>query len=258
METDSVFWQLLKYLPETLFDLLGLPLSRAADYRFDAVELKKSYRLDGLLLPSKPGLPVYFVEFQFRRSRHFYANLFAKVFTYLEKNNPDQDWLAVALFDKRSTEPKNQPAYRDLLNSPRVRRFYADKLEVSAQATPGLKILQLVSAPITEAQILVDSILRKPDCEPPKVIVELVEEVLIRRFNKMTREEIRKMFKLHDIRKTRVWEEGHEEGREEGREEGSEETKREVVSHLQKQGKSLKEIADLLAWPIAEVRRLAK
>jgi hypothetical protein len=81
METDSFFYQLLKQLPETLFALLGEPLTRVADYRFDALEVKKSYRLDGLFVPARADLPVYFVEVQFQRARRFYANLFAKVFS---------------------------------------------------------------------------------------------------------------------------------------------------------------------------------
>jgi predicted transposase YdaD len=64
METDSFFYQLLKQLPETLFALLGEPLTRVADYRFDGLEVKKSYRLDGLFLPARADLPVYFVEVQ--------------------------------------------------------------------------------------------------------------------------------------------------------------------------------------------------
>jgi predicted transposase YdaD len=40
METDSFFYQLLRQLPETLFALLGQPLERAADYRFESFERK--------------------------------------------------------------------------------------------------------------------------------------------------------------------------------------------------------------------------
>jgi hypothetical protein len=40
METDLFFYQLLKQSPETLFALLGQPLERAADYRFDSLERK--------------------------------------------------------------------------------------------------------------------------------------------------------------------------------------------------------------------------
>ena len=84
METDVFFCQLLKQLPETLFELLGLPAERARVYRFDSVELKKSFRIDGLFRPQEAGLPLYFVEVQFQRSAKFYANLFAKAFCYLE------------------------------------------------------------------------------------------------------------------------------------------------------------------------------
>ena len=104
METDSFFYQLLKQLPETLFALLGQPLSRVADYRFEALEIKKSYRLDGLCVPARTDLPVYFVEVQFQRKRAFYPNFFAKIFSYLEANEPGQEWMAVALFPNRATE----------------------------------------------------------------------------------------------------------------------------------------------------------
>ena len=66
METDSFFYQLLKQLPETLFELLELPAEWALAYRFDSVELKKSLRIDGLFLPNRPKLPLYFVEIQFQ------------------------------------------------------------------------------------------------------------------------------------------------------------------------------------------------
>src|SRR5262245_17901700 len=105
METDSFFCQLLKQLPETLFELLGLPGERAKSYRFDSVEVKKSFRIDGLFIPRRTNLPLYFVEVQFRREQRFYANLFAEVFCYLEENNPSQEWVAVAIFPSRAAEP---------------------------------------------------------------------------------------------------------------------------------------------------------
>ena len=91
METDSFFYQLFQQLPQTLFELLDLPAVRAKSYRFDSVELKKSFRIDGLFVPNKRTLPLYFVEVQFQRLQTFYANLFAKVFCYLEENDPKQE-----------------------------------------------------------------------------------------------------------------------------------------------------------------------
>jgi hypothetical protein len=43
METDIFFWRLLKQIPQTLFELLDLPPQRARRYRFEAVEVKKSF-----------------------------------------------------------------------------------------------------------------------------------------------------------------------------------------------------------------------
>ena len=91
METDTFFYQLEKKLPGTVFELVGLPAELARAYRFDSVELKKSLRLDGLFLPKTADLPLYFVEVQFRELASFYANLFAKVYCYLQENDPTHD-----------------------------------------------------------------------------------------------------------------------------------------------------------------------
>jgi predicted transposase/invertase (TIGR01784 family) len=132
METDSFFCQLFKQMPQTLFEPLGLPAERARAYRFDSVEVKKSLRIDGIFLPRRLKLPLYFVEVQFRSLATFYANLFAKVFWYLEENDPAQDWLAVAVFPSRNVEPKNLAPYQELLQSRRVRRIYLNEYPMPA------------------------------------------------------------------------------------------------------------------------------
>jgi predicted transposase/invertase (TIGR01784 family) len=269
MEADLFFYQLLKQLPETLFALLGKPLAQAAHYRFDSLEIKKSYRIDGVQVPDRADLPVYFVEVQFRREPTLYANLFAKVFSYLEANDPGQDWMAVAIFPSRAFEPKQRAPYGDLLGSPRVRRFYLNELSISNEAPPGLTILRLATIDRSEARKLVANLFERasqdPDCERADTIVRLTEEVLIRRFHELDREEIRRMFKLHDIRKTRVWQEAREEGLEEGVEKGIEKgieqgralAKQELVKRLRESGLTPKEIARLMGISLSEVRRLS-
>ena len=97
------------------------PLTRVADYRFEALEVKKSYRLDGLFVPTRePVCRSTLSKCSFGGHGGFYANLFAKVFSYLEANDPEQDWMAVALFPNRRAEPKQREPYADLLASPRV------------------------------------------------------------------------------------------------------------------------------------------
>jgi predicted transposase/invertase (TIGR01784 family) len=262
METDSFFCQLLQRLPETLFELLGLPPEQAAAYRFDSVEVKKSLRIDGLFAPKKAGLPVYFVEVQFRRLPTFYPNLFAKVFWYLETHGPDLDWVAVALFPNRSAEPKEQRPYQALLASPHVRRVYLDELTISAESPLGLRIMQLVTASAEETPELVAELVaqagRKTDSEMGSRVIELIEEILLRRFTQLDREEIRRMFELHDIRESKVWQEAHQTGIEKGIAKGRILARRELIRKQISKGKAIKQIAEEWDIPVAEVRRLAK
>ena len=186
-------------------------------YRFDAVELKKSLRIDGLFLPYKAGLPLYFVEVQYRRSAKFYANLFAKVFGFLDENDPGQDWFAVAIFSSRGMEPKKLAPYQALLDSRHVQRIYLDEYPLPADLPFGLGILQLTSAPEADLKDLVARLVakaerEKADSESAQTVIQLVEEILMRRFTQNDREEIRKMFQLHDLRKSKVWQEARQEG----------------------------------------------
>jgi predicted transposase/invertase (TIGR01784 family) len=120
-----------------------------------------------------------------------------------------------------------------------------------------LTLLQLVTAAKKETPELVAQLLqraqRESDSERAQVIVELVEELLLRRFTQLNREEVRRMFQLHDLRKSRVWQEAHDEGMEKG----MVQAQQEFVQRLIAKGKPLKEIAELLELPLAQVRRLA-
>ena len=162
MKSDTFFYKLVQQLPETLFVIQGLPEDGATDYGFAAAEVKKSYRLDGLLTPLKPGLPLYFVEFQFRRDAGIYANLFSKVFGYLNENDPKQNWVAVVIFGSRKLEPKSKylAPYQPLLDSGLIRRFYLDEMVLAPDAHPCLKLLKLVCVPEKEAPPLVEQLIR--------------------------------------------------------------------------------------------------
>jgi predicted transposase/invertase (TIGR01784 family) len=205
-------------------------------------------------VPKERSLPLYFVEVQFQRKKPFWANLFAKVFSYLEANDPNKDWLAVAIFPERAAEPTAQAPYRALLASPQVQRIYLDEVKASSGAAPGLKILELLQVSRAEApervSELVEQTRRDFDCERANVIVELIEGLLLRRFTDLNREEVRRMFKLHDLRESRVWQEGHEEGKKENQQQ--------LVKRWLAEGKTQKEIAELLGVPLSEVRRLAR
>ncbi len=259
METDKFFCELLTCLPETLFELLGLPGELARDYQFGALELKKLLRGDGAYLPLKPNLPAYVVEFQFYPLETFYANLFAKLFVLLNDNAWLSEWNTVAIFGSRDFEPKNLTMYEDLLGSKRVKRIFLDEWRMPEHASPGLMLLGMVKAPEASLPSLVARVKQGAETEiadkaTARKVIELMEELLIRRFATMNREEIRKMFQLTDIRKTAVWKEAHEEGREEGRVDNQ----LDLVRSWLTRGKTVKQIAEILDITITQARQLAK
>jgi predicted transposase YdaD len=83
---------------------------------------------------------------------------------------------------------------------------------------------------------------------------QLIEELLVRKFAQLDREEIRRMFHLSDLKETKAWKQIWQEGREEGRTK----ERQENVQRWLAEGKSEKEIAELLNMSVREVRRLAK
>lgn len=136
-----------------------------------------------------------------------------------------------------------------------------------AEPPLGLAILQLLSAPVQQVRDLVSRLMRRAQQGPAGAAIgvktiQLVEELLVRRFPKLGREEIRAMFELEDLRNTRVWQEAEEEGREKGREEGREKGRAEKSAELVRKwlakGMSIQEIAVLLDTTVQEVRRLSK
>jgi len=256
METDSLFCQIFKYRPEAIFELLGEPSLRAKSYRFDSVELKKSFRIDGLFVPKRHSMPVYFVEVQFQRLERLYANLFAKVFSYLNENRPGQDWRAVAIFPSRREEPTRHKPYDDLLASRRFKRIYLEEMVVPADPPLGLGIVRLINAPEDETWQLAGPLMRKAKSEIPDPdlydnVIQLIMQIMCRRFTHMNREEISVMLKLDDIRKSVAWQEALQEGEVRGEVRANQKLAKKLVSS----GKSLKEVAELLEVPVATVRK---
>ena len=89
------------------FSCLACPLTRPerwrARYQYQAIEFKEtSHRADGVFLPKEPGLPLYFLEVQFYPLPSVFADLLAKVYTYLKQHEPGQRFCGVVLFASRS------------------------------------------------------------------------------------------------------------------------------------------------------------
>jgi predicted transposase YdaD len=163
MITDPIFYRLFASSPETFFLVLGMSLDlarqMAARYEYLAQEFKETaFRADGVFRPKEAGLPIYFLEVQFYPLPSVYADVLAKVFTYLKQNDPGQPFCAVVLFSSRALEPAKLEPYRLLLDGGVLRPYYLDELPEVANAPLGLAILCLLlkteaQAPVTAREL---------------------------------------------------------------------------------------------------------
>ncbi len=268
MITDPVFYELFLTSPETFFLILGLSPEAAREtsgrYRYEAIEFKAtSQRLDGVFLPRSPDLPVYFVETQFYELQSVYANLLAKAYTYLKQHDPAQPFCAVVLFADRTLEPKGLKPYQALIRAGVLRPFFLDELPELAEAPIGLSIVYLLrqsenEAPARARELIVRSRREIDDEALRSHLIELIETIIIYKFARLSRKEIRAMLHIPDIRETRVFQEGVEVGVEQERERQQKE-KLKAIAEMAALKVSPKDIAKILQLDIKVVRKeLAK
>jgi predicted transposase/invertase (TIGR01784 family) len=140
-----------------------------------------------------------------------------------------------------------------------VKRIYLDEFPMPPNPPVGLSILRLVIASTEETKPLATQLIHQAeseitDSELSSKVIELVGRWIVTRLPEMKDDEVEAMFQLSDIRKTQFWKdvhakgrkEGRQEGREEGRQEGKMLAKRELARKLHVQGKTVKEIAEVL------------
>ena len=262
MQTDYLFYRLFKTFPSSFFELIGRAPGEAKDYDFDSVEVKQTaFRFDGLFIPVGDDInkPLYFVEVQFRYNGNIYSNLFAEIFTYLDQNDPKQDWRGVVIYGSSSFEPKHLTPYRALLNSEQVTRIYLDELPESNFQSLNMKAVELIVVDELAAQEKGKGLLRKVKEEVADEaeridLLDLIETILGYKFANISREELEKMFDFDDFKQTRLGRQMLEEGIEKGRQEG----KLEVVSALVERGLSVAEISGILQLDEEKIRQAAR
>ena len=264
MITDPIFYRLFETSPETFFLLLGMAAdsasAMAARYQYSALEFKETaHRADGVFEPKEPGLPVYFVEVQFYPLPSVYADILAKAYTYLKQHDPSQPYVAVVLFESRGLEPSGLIPYQPLLDAGLLRRVYLDELPEKPNAPLGLAILCLIGQAEEQAATTArDLVARaKSEIEDDSLrtsLVQLVETIVIYKLPRLSREEIQTMLQVHDIRETRVYQEGVEEGIEKERER-IRQLAFDAIAKSGGQQMSAVELAEILGLDVEQLRR---
>jgi predicted transposase/invertase (TIGR01784 family) len=229
MKTDTLFYRLFQDRPALLFALAGLPSPPPeAGYALQAEEIKETaFRLDGVLVPVDPErYPPIFLEVQAQPDADFYPRWFAEIYLYLYRRQFKGEWRAVVCYPRREVETAAPPAYRTTLDNPWVYRVYLDEaLRASPGTDSALGLLGLILAKPQASADQARTLIAGAGTERPWLL-DWIETVLVYKFPKLSREEIRMLLDLQDpeLRQTRffqeVFAEGHEEGLDEGRKEG--------------------------------------
>ena len=219
MKTDSIFFQLFQNAPGLLFEILGEPLDIGKNYDFRSEEVKQTaFRIDGVFVP-KPNAPdqtVFFAEIQFQWDPYLYDRMFSEIGMYLEQNPDVVDWRAVAIFPRRSLEPKNQHRHRNFIQGDQFQVVYLEDFLGVTSEQLGIQIMQIIVSKPKDTDMYLQKIVKqlqgKTDFQT-QAIMELVGTVMVYKFPKMSREAIEAMFTVSDLKQTKVYQEAHGKGR---------------------------------------------
>ena len=266
MKTDSFFYRFFSIFPDAFFMLIGESKRKANQYQFTSVEVKElAFRFDGIFSPNSQTEPIRFVEVQFKKETTFYSRLFGEIFLYLRQYQPANNWRAVVIFPAKQADPGVHHHYQEFFENNRLQRIYLNALPDGLLDRFPLNLLKIIIAREEEVADITEKIVSQipdaiPNLKQQEIIFELVVNLLLQKFKKITREEVQKMIEplISDIKKTRFYQEIAEEGREQGMEQGMVEEKREIAKALFKKQMSVQFIVEVTGLSKDEVLEIDK
>ena len=108
MKTDALFYELFKFDPRSLFDLICLEME--GDYIFESITVKTTEkRFDGFLKRADGQGPNVFLEIQGYDDPGIYWRLFREICTWYGQGDSDAPFTAIALFIDENHAPKRCP-----------------------------------------------------------------------------------------------------------------------------------------------------
>jgi len=227
MKTDSLFYELFKAHPASLFELAGLEAD--GEYVFESITVKTTEkRMDGFFRRTDGSGRNIFLEVQGYDDNKIYWRLLREISTRYEQTDDEREFIAVVLFVDKKYAPENCPVKKFTPPNRLIRLYLPKCLKAIGDKTGPLTVLKPLVLPDKERlpeavpkwKSEIDSLKLSESTE--KLLIDLLENAIISRFPKMTFEEIQKMIHYTPIEKTVVGQELIMMGRIEGRTEGFE------------------------------------
>ncbi len=232
MKRDTIFYKIFQQSPDRLFELIAavvelgqLPVPLPTNpniYQFLSIEVKETaFRIDGVFAPPDPSQPVFFAEVQMQKDNELYERFFSEVGLFMRQNHESfSDWQVLAIYPNRATEQTRTKVPAELFHSGRFLPIYLDELGSIPELPMGLGLMVLTIIKDSEAVAGAKNLIaRSRGLAEESAIIGMVAEIVVYKFNQLSREEVNTMLGIK-LEETRVYQEAKAEGLVEGRTEG--------------------------------------
>jgi predicted transposase/invertase (TIGR01784 family) len=213
MRRDTIFYQLFLQSPILLFELIPNPPENAAQYVFDAIEVKETaFRMDGVFIPPDPSGIVYFCEVQFQPDELLYERMLSEISIYSYRQRERlSDWQAVVIYPSRSIEQSRRDTVREMLSSGRITRIYLNELGERENLPIGLGLMVLTTLEGERAKAEARTLIAQ--AQGNRDIINLVSTIVLYKFDNLSRDEVDLMLGI-ELQQTRVYQDARtDEGR---------------------------------------------
>ena len=253
LKTDTLFYDLVRELPQLFFELIGKPETNSDIYTFTAQEVKdQSFRLDGLLstVTGCEDEPLYLVEFQTYKDEELYERIFGQLFVYFRQYRPpNPQWYLIVIYDRRSHETLPHPRYQSLVEN-HLHRIYLKELPENDSLAIGIAKLFVETRNKTGslAQKLMNKATEEiADENNQKKVLAFIQSIVVKKFPQLTPKEIQAMLNLdNDMENTAYYQSVKKE------------TLLKAAKKLLDEGDSIERVARVLELDVEEVRKIAE
>ncbi len=206
MKTDALFYELFKFDPGSLFELLSLNME--GDYVFESITVKTTEkRFDGFLKRADGQGSNVFIEIQGYDDPSLYWRLFREICTWYEQSHNDEPFMAIALFINENHIPIKCPFIDIALPNHFLKFNLSDCLKAIENKAGVLTVLKPLM--LKKKSELPDFVprwkselnsLQLPESKAA-LLEELLEYSIIQRFPKLTLKEVQQMIQLTPLEK---------------------------------------------------------
>ncbi len=225
MKTDSLFYELFKAHPASLFELAGLEAE--GEYVFESITVKSTEkRMDGFFRRTDGKGADVFLEVQGYDDDVIYWRFLREIATQREQTKSSQPFTAIVLFIDKKYDPENCPITDFKPPNRLISLYLPDCLKAIGDKASPLTVFKpivlekkkLLPEAVPKWKNEIDSLSLSESTN--KVLIDLLENAILSRFPTLTLKEIQKMIQLTPLDKTVAGQELIQMGRKEGAQQG--------------------------------------